>query len=142
MRRTTEEERREFERDFRAARPIRARLGNAAAKKAAASSARAPQARLDLHGMTQGAAHRALAEFLLAAAARDLRLVLIVTGKGSPRPPDVAPWTASPHGALKAMVPRWLAAAPLAHLVSGMEAAPRRQGGEGALYVRLRKKKP
>ena len=41
-----------------------------------------PQASLDLHGMTLAAAERAVALFLDDAGARDLRVVLIVTGKG------------------------------------------------------------
>src|SRR5271169_600588 len=49
---------------------------------------REPDARLDLHGLTQSAAHRALATFLRGAQARGLRLLLVVTGKGQSEKPD------------------------------------------------------
>ncbi len=41
-----------------------------------------PQASIDLHGMTVAAAERAVTRFLDDATARDLRVVLVVTGKG------------------------------------------------------------
>ncbi len=47
-----------------------------------------PEARLDLHGLTENAAHRALVTFLRGASARGLRLVIVVTGKGKPQAPD------------------------------------------------------
>ena len=43
------------------------------------------------------------------------------------------------RGVLRQAVPHWLAAPDLAALVVSYSAAPRRLGGEGALYVRLRK---
>lgn len=103
----------------------------------------APEARLDLHGMTQAAAHRALASFLRDAAARGQRLVLVVTGKGGkPAAPD-APFglerDGRARGVLKAMTPRWLAEPELSAFVADVRAAHRRHGGNGALYVYLRK---
>jgi DNA-nicking Smr family endonuclease len=94
----------------------------------------APTAKLDLHGMTEAAAHRALSAFVLAAHRRGDRLALIVTGKGG----------ADPHkgrGVLKAMVPRWLEEAPMAKVIAEKRWAHIRHGGEGALYVYLRKPK-
>jgi DNA-nicking Smr family endonuclease len=147
------DERREFEEDFRAARPIKPKLPLKMAKKSSAKGGGLdggtqdrlnrgqlePQARLDLHGLTQTAAHRTLESFLHGARDRGLRLVVIVTGKGNPRAPDMAAWTASPHGVLKQMVPRWLAEPPLSHLIARMQGAHMRHGGDGALYVYLRK---
>src|ERR1019366_7404183 len=52
-------------------------------------------ARLDLHGFTEEAAHRALLAFFRHARKSGVRLTLVITGKGTP-------------GVLKAMVPRWL----------------------------------
>ena len=51
-------------------------------RRATARGALEPEARIDLHGMTEAVAHRALATFIRGAAARGCRLVLIVTGKG------------------------------------------------------------
>jgi DNA-nicking Smr family endonuclease len=100
----------------------------------------APDARLDLHGMTEAAAHRALATFLRGAQARGLRLLLVVTGKGKPDAPD-EPFDMSGRrrGVLKTMTPRWLKESELAHFIADVRPAHRRHGGEGALYLYLRK---
>jgi len=84
--------------------------------------------RLDLHGMTQDEAHGALLSFLRAKQARGARLVLVITGKG-----------ARGGGVLRRMVPLWLRLPELRGLVIGFENAATGHGGEGALYVRLRK---
>ena len=104
-----------------------------------------PEARLDLHGMTESTAHRALVTFLRAASARGLRLVLIVTGKGGgPAAPD-APFdlelAGRARGVLNAMTPRWLAEPELAGFVADVRLSHRRHGGASALYVYLRKSK-
>jgi DNA-nicking Smr family endonuclease len=89
--------------------------------------------------MTQGAAHRTLVSWLSAAHRRGLRLVVVVTGKGNPRNDENAPWMASPHGVLKQMVPRWLNEPELAALIVHVRPAHVKHGGDGALYVYLRK---
>ena len=94
----------------------------------------APTAKLDLHGMTEAAAHRALSAFVLAAHRRGDRLALIVTGKGGASKDGG-------RGVLKAMVPRWLEEAPMAKVIAEKRWAHIRHGGEGALYVYLRKPK-
>ena len=90
-------------------------------------------ARLDLHGMTQERAHRRLIGFLQAAAADGATFVLVITGKGraSVLEPD--------RGVLRRQVPLWLALPELRSLVVGFEEAGVGHGGEGALYVRLRR---
>lgn len=102
-----------------------------------------PQSRLDLHGLTEAAAHRALASFLQNARAQGLRLVLVVTGKGLRQPADDEPFDLELHarsrGVLKSMVPRWLKEPQLAPLVAETRSAHRRHGGAGALYIYLRK---
>lgn len=101
-----------------------------------------PEARLDLHGLTEETAHRALMIFLRSAAARGLRLVIVVTGKGKPSAPD-EPFDMElnqrTRGVLKTMTPRWLAEPELARFVADVRTAHRRHGGAGALYVYLRK---
>ena len=103
-----------------------------------------PQARLDLHGMTEAAAHRALSRFLQAARGRGERLALVVTGKGGkPAPEDAAfdlELDRRARGVLKTMVPRWLEEPELAPLVADVRPAHRRHGGSGALYIYLRKR--
>jgi DNA-nicking Smr family endonuclease len=102
-----------------------------------------PQASLDLHGMTEGVAHRALATFLRGAAARGLRLVIVVTGKGAraaaPDEPFDMERETSRRGVLKTMTPRWLREPDLAPFIADSRPAHRTHGGDGALYVYLRK---
>lgn len=88
-------------------------------------------ARVDLHGMTQASAHHLLHSFLHRAHAEGLRHVLVITGKGA---------SLGSEGALRRAVPQWLATPAFRPLVSGFDAAMRGHGGEGALYVRLRRK--
>lgn len=88
-------------------------------------------ARVDLHGLTQAEAHGLLLSFLHRAHAGGLKHVLVITGKGS---------SPSSEGVLRRAVPAWLATGPFRALVSGHSAASRNHGGDGALYVRLRRK--
>jgi DNA-nicking Smr family endonuclease len=89
-------------------------------------------ARLDLHGMTQAEAHDALIGFLRAMQARGGKLVLVITGKGSGD-------AFGGRGVLKRMVPLWLGLPEFRGFVSGIESAAIRHGGEGALYVTIRR---
>jgi DNA-nicking Smr family endonuclease len=100
-----------------------------------------PEARLDLHGLTETVAHRALANFLRHAHAAGLRLVLVVTGKGVKPMSEAAPFDLGPgaRGVLRTMVPRWLKEPEFAFLTVDVRTAHRRHGGAGALYVYLRK---
>lgn len=86
--------------------------------------------RIDLHGMTQAAAHAALDRFVRQAARDGLRLLLVITGKGS-----------ASEGVLRRAVPRWLTAGEHAATVLRTASAQTRHGGEGALYVLLRRKR-
>jgi DNA-nicking Smr family endonuclease len=84
------------------------------------------EARLDLHGMTQSEAHAALSRFLARAQAQERRLVLVITGKS---------------GVLHGAVPRWLHEEPCRGHVLAVSRAHVPHGGEGALYVKLRRKR-
>jgi DNA-nicking Smr family endonuclease len=92
-------------------------------------------ARLDLHGMTQTRAHRALFGFLQKAHSDGLTFVLIITGKGKVGGAE------SERGVLRRQVPQWLALPELRPLVVGFEEAHIGHGGGGALYVRIRRSK-
>lgn len=104
------------------------------ARKKLARGKETIDARLDLHGMTQAEAHGALARFLQRACANDCRFVLVVTGKG-------ARVGGETRGVLRRQVPFWLALPEFRDLVLGFEAAHVGHGGEGALYVRLRRQR-
>ena len=88
-------------------------------------------ARIDLHGMTQDRARFALLDFLQMAQMSDHRMVLVITGKGN-----------QGQGILRANVPRWLSLPAFAPLVKGYRESETSHGGEGALYVRIRRRQP
>lgn len=96
----------------------------------------APEARIDLHGMTVDVAHTALNTFLLRSHAQGKRLVLVITGKG--RLGDDDPLGPS-RGILRRQVPHWLEQPPLRQLVLQTTPAHQKHGGSGALYVYLRR---
>jgi DNA-nicking Smr family endonuclease len=98
-----------------------------------------PDARLDLHGLTEAAAHRALLTFVASAQTRGLRLLLVVTGKGTARRRPDHDAGESASGVLKAAVPRWLAERGLVERIADTRLAHRRHGGDGARYIYLRK---
>lgn len=108
------------------------------------------EARLDLHGLTQDAAHHRLVGFLRRAQADGLRLVIVITGKGASKQAvafDDPAWgdggrRPDPHGGrgvLRRVVPLWLTMPELRTLVIGFEEAAVGHGGAGALYVRIRR---
>lgn len=96
-----------------------------------------PDGKLDLHGMTQDRAHPALRHFILSAQASGQRLVLVITGKGRSTGRS-EPFLAE-KGVLKRQVPMWLSMPPLAQAVMQVRPAHISHGGDGALYVYLRK---
>jgi DNA-nicking Smr family endonuclease len=94
------------------------------------------EARLDLHGHTQSEAHAALLLFLRRAQADGVKTVLVVTGKGGTKN---ARDESAGRGVLKRAVPLWLALPEFRRFVVGFEDAHVGHGGQGALYVRLRR---
>lgn len=101
------------------------------------------EARIDLHGMRQDEAHIALVRFLHRCQSKGQRWVLVITGKGKLADrDDDAPFDMTrqrERGVLKRNVPRWLDEPELRHLVVSYTLAAIQHGGEGALYVHLRK---
>ena len=87
-------------------------------------------ARIDLHGLTQDAARAALTRFVARSAEEGWRAVLVITGKG-----------VGGDGVLRRRVPDWLAEPPIRAYVAGVSEAHRRHGGEGALYVALKRRR-
>jgi DNA-nicking Smr family endonuclease len=87
--------------------------------------------RIDLHGKTQSEAHAALLGFLRHAQAQGARFVLVITGKGG--------GASGGRGILKRQVPLWLRLPEFRLLVLAAEDAHVTHGGEGALYVRMRR---
>ncbi len=89
------------------------------------------EASLDLHGMTQAEAHRALAAFIADSRAAGRRCVLVITGHGR-----------LSGGVLKTAVPCWLEEPDLRRAVLAIAPAQPPHGGAGALYVLLRRAQP
>ena len=89
------------------------------------------EGRIDLHGLTQAEAHRALIAFIQTSRDQGKRAVLVITGKGLRETGEI--------GVLRRSVPGWLNAPPLKPLIRAFDYAARQHGGEGALYVLLRR---
>ena len=102
-------------------------------KSRIARGTHAIDARLDLHGYTQAEAHDALLRFLRRARDKGAGVVLVITGKGGRGDGE--------RGVLNRAVPMWLTLPEFREYVVGFDAAAISHGGEGALYVRVRKRK-
>jgi DNA-nicking Smr family endonuclease len=107
-------------------------------KQRLARGAETIDARIDLHGRTQSEAHAALLGFLRRAQAEGARFVLVITGKGGAS----GPGSSGERGILKRQVPLWLRLPEFRLLVLAVEDAHVAHGGEGALYVRMRRARP
>jgi DNA-nicking Smr family endonuclease len=88
-------------------------------------------ARLDLHGLDQDRARPVLEAFLRRAWEDGHRAALVITGKGRVG-----------QGVLRSRTPEWLSALELRDIVAGVSPAEKRHGGEGALYVALKRRPP
>lgn len=87
------------------------------------------EARIDLHGFGRFEAEDRLRAFLSGAQARGCRAVLVITGQGR-----------RGGGIIRASVHDWLQAPALRGVVSGFATSARRHGGDGAIYVTLKRK--
>ncbi len=94
-------------------------------------------ARIDLHGLTQAQAHGALLRFLHRSQAEGAKFVLVITGKGAPGAASHA--IAGTRGVLRQQVPLWFGLPEFRACVLGFDVAHVGHGGDGALYVRLRR---
>ncbi len=100
------------------------------------------EAKLDLHGMTRDQAHAALLEFIASSHASRMRCVMVITGKGSTgtlNGPDRDMFHT--RGVLRAKVPQWLSDPAFRPWILQAVPAKPRHGGEGALYVLLRRRR-
>lgn len=86
-------------------------------------------ARLDMHGLDQDQARATLEAFIRRSFSQGHRAVLVITGKGKVG-----------QGVLRTRTPEWLADPSLREMVAGVSTADRRHGGEGALYVALKRR--
>jgi DNA-nicking Smr family endonuclease len=94
-------------------------------------------ATVDLHGLNLAAAHLRLERLLADALAQDMRVLLVVTGK--PRTHRPLPGENTRRGAIRAEIGDWLARSPFASRIASVRTAHQRHGGDGALYIILRR---
>lgn len=107
-------------------------------EKRIAKGTLAPDFSLDLHGSNLDQAYLRLMHGLVQAKAMGARVVLVVTGK--PRPVDAMDRGAA-RGAIRAKIADWLAASEHASDIVATRGAHRRHGGQGAIYVVLKKRR-
>jgi DNA-nicking Smr family endonuclease len=93
--------------------------------------------KIDLHGRTQAEAHDALHDFVHRAHRAGKRCLLVITGKGGTKTPDGE----RTRGILRQAVPRWLNEPGLRRFVLAFDHARPQHGGEGALYVLLKRER-
>ena len=86
--------------------------------------------RLDLHGLSQEQAQKKVKAFIGSAVQKNFRHVLIITGKGR-----------DGNGILREKVPEWLKDAPLCYHLNAISYAQPKDGGTGALYIRLKRQR-
>jgi DNA-nicking Smr family endonuclease len=95
---------------------------------------------IDLHGMRQEEAHKALIRFIGDAIKSGKRTVLVITGIGA-RSINPEHWLEDQRGVLREKLPEWLAASPLDHNILRHVQARPKHGGAGAFYVYLRRQR-
>jgi DNA-nicking Smr family endonuclease len=99
--------------------------------------------RIDLHGLRQSEAHSRLRRFLMDCHYQGVRHVLVITGKGAPRRhrsgSEYDDWSSPEPGVLRRQVPHWLSEPDLRPIVVSFTTAAAQHGGDGALYVHLRR---
>jgi DNA-nicking Smr family endonuclease len=91
--------------------------------------------KIDLHGRTQAEAHDALHDFIHRAHRAGKRCLLVITGKGGMKTIGAE----RSQGILRQAVPRWLNEAGLRRYVLAFDHARPQHGGDGALYVLLKR---
>lgn len=96
-----------------------------------------PDMSVDLHGHSLAAAHARLNHTLTVALVRDVRVLLVITGK----PPKKLSNEGNRRGAIRAEISHWLETSAYADRIASVRVAHPRHGGDGALYIILRRKK-
>ena len=96
-----------------------------------------PDVTIDLHGLTLAMAHDRLNGGIAQALALGARVILLIAGKHRPVPGNDL--RGEKRGAIRAKLLDWLAASPHAGHIASVRPAQPRHGGDGAVYIVLRK---
>jgi len=94
------------------------------------------EAKLDLHGHTRLSGEEALQKFILRCYDKNKRMLLVITGRGQRGQREDGQ-----KGILQQMVENALGESPLRPYVLAFMQAQRKDGGEGAYYVLLRRQR-
>lgn len=97
------------------------------------------EARLDLHGLTCEQARIHVIQFLISCQNRGCLWVLVITGKGQRRLTPEESYKSRPSKTLRDLTPQWLEEDVLQAVVSAYTTAKPLDGGNGALYIRLKR---
>ena len=98
-----------------------------------------PEKKLDLHGMNFNKANKAVLSFIIQSSRENIRVVLIITGKGQTNKKNDRFFLERSSVTLKNALPEWLSVDPLKHLILNFTLAHKSHGGEGAYYVYLKR---
>ncbi|MFZ4761697.1 MAG: Smr/MutS family protein [Alphaproteobacteria bacterium] len=101
--------------------------------KARKANKKSPEMVVDLHGMNMGAAHELLVARARACYEQQKKVMLVITGKGGR--------FGKPDGVLRAALPKWVAIQPLRGYIRGWQPAIHKDGGDGAFYLFVIRKK-
>ncbi|EQB03593.1 DNA-nicking Smr family endonuclease [Sphingobium wenxiniae] len=95
-----------------------------------------PDMTIDLHGHSLSSAHARLGQAIALGLAQGARLLLVITGK----PPRITALDgSSQRGAIRREIGHWLETGAYSDRIASVRVAHPRHGGDGALYVILRR---
>tara|TARA_B100001057_G_scaffold166423_1_gene167095 strand:- start:434 stop:856 length:423 start_codon:yes stop_codon:yes gene_type:complete len=97
---------------------------------------------IDLHGYTLDGANKAMEDFINKAYLENVNKLIVVTGKGLHSKNEKDPYVSKDLGILKYSVPEFISNnSSLMNMISEISDAKLEDGGEGAFYIFLKKKK-
>ena len=97
---------------------------------------------IDLHGFTLKEANKYVEEFILKSYENNISKLIIVTGKGLHSENDKNPYVSKDMSILKYSVPEFITKNPdLMKVIREITDADNKDGGSGAFYIYLKKKK-
>tara|TARA_B100001113_G_scaffold325501_1_gene297831 strand:+ start:355 stop:777 length:423 start_codon:yes stop_codon:yes gene_type:complete len=97
---------------------------------------------IDLHGYTLDGANKVMEDFINKAYLENVNKLIVVTGKGLHSKNEKDPYVSKDLGILKYSVPEFISNnSSLMNMISEISDAKLEDGGEGAFYIYLKKKK-
>ena len=97
---------------------------------------------IDLHGYTLDGANKVMEDFINKAYLENVNKLIVVTGKGLHSKNEKDPYVSKDLGILKYSVPEFISNnSSLMNMISEISDAKLEDGGKGAFYIYLKKKK-